>query len=102
MLEKTPDEWDIIGKEGEYNLVSYFTNMFDHMLTVEENTKISSFLSNQETLNKEKEANELKQAYLVIGDESMCKACNRKLTYKFIRIYPNGGVYHTLCAKESN
>lgn len=76
--------------------------MFDHMLTVEENTRISSHLSNMETLNTEKEANELKQSYLVIGDESLCKVCNRKLNYKFIRIFPNGGVYHSQCAKESN
>ena len=82
--------------------MSYLSNMFDHMLTVEENAKISSQLSNMETLNTEKEANELKQAYLVIGDESLCKMCNRKLSYKFIRIYPNGGVYHSLCAKENN
>ena len=84
------------------NLVGYLSNMFDHLLTVEENTKISSNLSNMETLNTEKQGNELKQSYLVIGDDSLCKACNRKLSYKFIRIYPNGGVYHTICAKESN
>lgn len=32
----------------------------------------------------------------------MCKVCSRKLNYKFIRIFPNGGVYHSQCAKESN
>jgi len=98
VLKLIPEDWDI--QTPEYNLVTYLASMFDHLLTVEENSKISSQLSNMETLNKEKEANELKQSYLVIGDESICKVCNRKLSYKFIRIYPNGGVYHTLCAKE--
>ena len=85
----------------DHNMVNYLKNMFEHLLTVDENVNISERLSNIETLNKEKEANELKSSYLVVGDESMCKVCNRKLSYKFIRIYPNGGVYHTLCAKES-
>jgi hypothetical protein len=76
--------------------------MFDHKLTIEENTKISSSMSKMETINSEKEANELKSSYLVIGDESLCKVCGRKLSYKFIRIYPNGGVFHTLCAKENS
>jgi len=26
--------------------------------------------------------------------------CDKKLNYKFVRIYPNGGVFHTFCAKE--
>jgi len=42
--------------------------MFDHLLTIEENNKISAHMSNIEMLNKEKDANELKQAYLVIDD----------------------------------
>ena len=54
-MESIPEDWDI--SSSDYNLLSYFTNMFDHMLTVEENTKISSYLSNMECLNKEKEAN---------------------------------------------
>jgi len=57
VLEKIPEEWDI---GGSYNLIDYFSKMFDHLLTVEENTQISSHLSNQETLNKIKELNELK------------------------------------------
>lgn len=99
VLEMIPDHWEI--KTSEYNLVSYLQSMFDHLLTVEENAKLSLNLSNMEMLNKEKETNDLKQAYLVLGDESMCKICNRKLSYKYIKIFPNGGVYHTLCAKDS-
>jgi hypothetical protein len=100
VLELIPEDWDI--QSEDYNLVSYLSSMFDHLLTMDENTKISSHLSNMETLNKEKEVNEVKSSYLVIGDESMCKMCNRKLTYKFIKIYPNGGVYHSLCAKNDH
>jgi hypothetical protein len=100
VLEEIPDDWDL--KSEEYNLVKYLSAMFDHLLTLDENVKISSHLSNMETLNKEKELNEIRSSYLVIGDESMCKVCNRKLSYKFIKIYPNGGVYHSLCAKNDN
>jgi hypothetical protein len=53
--------------------------MFDHKLTVEENTRISSNLSNMETLNIEKESIELKESYLVISDDSYCKKCDHKL-----------------------
>lgn len=58
MLECIPDDWEIIN--DQYNLTLYLSNMFDHMLTVEENTRISSHMSNMETLNTEKELNELK------------------------------------------
>ena len=58
VLKLIPEDWDI--KTSEYNLVQYLQSMFDHLLTVEDNTKISANLSNMEMLNKEKEANELK------------------------------------------
>ena len=100
VLDIIPDDWDICSQD--YNLLQYFSNMFDHKLTIEENTKISSAMSKMETINSEKECNELKSSYVVIRDDSMCKACDRKLSYKFIRIYPNGGVFHSLCAKETS
>ena len=53
-----------------------------------------------EQLNAEHELNELKSAYLVIGEESLCKVCKRKLKPNNIRVYPNGGVYHQRCAKD--
>ena len=48
------------------------------------------------------ELNELKSAYLVIGEESTCKVCKRKLKPNNIRVYPHGGVYHQRCAKDAN
>ena len=58
ILELIPDDWEIISEN--YNLLQYLKNMFDHLLTVEENTRISAHMSNIEMLNKEKDANELK------------------------------------------
>ena len=58
ILELIPDDWEIIS--DNYNLLQYLKNMFDHLLTVEENQRISSHMSNIEMLNKEKDANELK------------------------------------------
>lgn len=55
-----------------------------------------------EQLNAEHELNELKSAYLVIGEEMLCKVCNRKLKPNNIRVYPNGGVFHQRCAKDAN
>jgi vacuolar protein sorting-associated protein 3 len=98
LLENIPNDWEVNSKA--HNVTQYLMKMFDHQLTLTENTKISASLSEQEQVNAQIEADKLKQSYLVIGDDSMCKVCNRKLTYKFVRIYPNGGVYHTLCAKE--
>ena len=77
MLECIPEDWEI--SDQDYNLLGYFSNMFDSYLTKEENTKISSALSNMETLNTERDLNELKQSYLVITDLSICKVCQKKL-----------------------
>ena len=77
--------------------------MFDHLLTVEENNRISAQMSNIECLNKERDLNELKQAYLVIDDQRLCKVCNRVLkSQQYLKVYPNGGVYHTHCARDKN
>ena len=57
LLDEIPDDWDL--SSTEHNLVNYLSAMFDHLLNKEENTKISSHLSNMETLNKEKERNEI-------------------------------------------
>ena len=63
-------------------------------MTVEENSNIGKNLSKMEQLNTEYELNELKTAYLMIDDGTMCKVCKRKLKSKDIRVFPNGGVYH--------
>ena len=101
ILELIPDDWEIIS--DKYNLLQYLKNMFDHLLTVEENNRISAQMSNIECLNKERDVNELKQAYLVIDDQRLCKVCNRVLkSQQYLKIYPNGGVYHTHCARDKN
>jgi hypothetical protein len=53
-----------------------------------------------EHLNSEHHLNEMKQAYLVINDDSMCKVCNKELKHKTLRIFPNGGAYHQKCTKD--
>ena len=101
VLNSIPDDWNIC--TDNYNLTEYLIKMFDHKLTVEENTRISSHLSNMETLNCEKESIELKQAYMVVSDDSFCKKCDHKLQFKFIKVFPNGEVFHSRCTdKDSN
>lgn len=46
VLNLIPDEWVI--KSSEYDLVSFLSSVFDHMLTIEENSKISKNLSKME------------------------------------------------------
>ena len=46
VINLIPEEWDLITEE--YNLVSLLSSIFDHMLTVEENSKISKNLSKME------------------------------------------------------
>lgn len=99
VLNLIPEEWDLITEE--YNLVNLLSSVFDHMLTIEENSKISKNLSKMECLNAEHDLNDLKSAYLVIGEETNCKVCKRKLKPNNIRIYPNGGVYHQRCTKDA-
>ena len=42
-----PEDWEII-KEDEYDLVSYLSSVFDHLLTIEENSKIAENLGKME------------------------------------------------------
>lgn len=100
VLTLIPENWEL--KTNEYNAIAFLSSIFDHQLTIEENSHISKNLSKMEQLNAEYELNELKTAYLVIGDESICKVCKRKLKPKNIRIFPNGGVFHQRCAKDPN
>ena len=68
VLNLIPDDWSII-KDEEYNLVSFLSSVFDHLLTIEENSKIAENLSKMEQLNTEYELNELKTSYLMIEDQ---------------------------------
>lgn len=47
VLNLIPEDWDII-KEDEYDLVSYLSSVFDHLLTIEENSKIAENLGKME------------------------------------------------------
>ena len=98
VIQMIPEHWEL--RSSEQNVLSFLSTIFDHMLTIEDNSHISKNLSKMEQLNSEHELNELKQAYLVIGDDSICKVCKRKLKPKNIRIFPNGGVFHQRCAKD--
>jgi hypothetical protein len=99
VMSLIPDDWDIITPER--NLIVLLSSIFDQTLTVEENIEISKNLSKMEYQSTQYQLNELKSAYLVIGEESSCKVCKRKLKPHSIRIYPHGGVYHQRCAKDS-
>lgn len=100
VLSLIPDDWDIITQER--NLINLLSSMFDQTLTIEENIEIQKNLSKMERQENQFELNELKSAYLVIGEESTCKVCKRKLKPNNIRVYPNGGVYHQRCAKDAS
>ena len=92
VLKLIPDDWEL--KNDDYDLITFLSSVFDHMLTIEENSTIAKSLSKMEQLNAEHELNDLRTAYLVINDDTICKVCKRKLKPKNIRIFPNGGVYH--------
>lgn len=99
VLSLIPDDWELI--TAERNLVSLLSSMFEQTLTIEENIEISKNLSKMERQHTQYELNELKSAYIVIGEDSLCKVCKRKLKPNNIRVYPNGGVYHQRCAKDA-
>ena len=77
VLSYMPEDWEIVG--GDFDLVQYLKNMFNRLLTIEENQSIASKMSNMEILSKERDLNELKEAYLVIDDQCVCKVCKRVL-----------------------
>ena len=100
VLEYLPEEWEIMS-DG-YDMLQYLKNMFERLLTIEENQRIASKMSEMEVLTKQRDHEELKSAYLVIEDNQMCKICKRIIGVNdFIKVFPNGGVYHAKCAKEN-
>ena len=98
VLNLIPEDWELI--TSNYNLISLLSSVFDHQLTIEENSQIAKNLSKMEQLNAEHELNEIKSYYMVIGEESICKVCRRQLKPDKIRIYPNGGTFHQRCSKD--
>ena len=57
-----PEDWEIKceKKHEEYDLMLYLKNMFERVLTSEENKNIESHLSKMEVINVQKESCELK------------------------------------------
>lgn len=57
-----PEDWEIKcdRKSEEYDLMLYLKNMFERVLTSEENKNIESHLSKMEVINVQKESCELK------------------------------------------
>ena len=94
VLSILPEEWELA--TDQFDLIQYLMNIFNRLLIIEENQSIAAKMSNMEILNKEKDLSELKEAYLVIDDSTKCKVCKRIIDSKqYIKIYPNGGVYHS-------
>lgn len=96
VIDMIPDDWLLQTKD--YDMVNFLKSVFDHQSTVEENQKIAERLATVERLNTAAELNSLKQAYLVITDDMMCKVCKNKLGHKKIRIFPHGQAFHKGCA----
>ena len=46
VLNVIPDEWTLASEKEGYNMVMYLSSMFDNLYTLEENTEISSNLTN--------------------------------------------------------
>lgn len=93
-----PGDWPL--KSSDCDLIGFLSSIFDHQLTVEENSKIEYNLTKMEEFNTELEHNDLQSAYLIIREETDCKVCHTKLGHKKIRIYPHGMAFHMRCAKN--
>ena len=80
VIQMIPEEWDL--SSSDFDLTQYLTNMFNRLMTIEENAKIAQNMSNMEILNKEKDLNKLQQRYVVIDDQFKCQVCHRALDCK--------------------
>ncbi len=98
VLQLIPEEWEL--KSEECNLATFLMNVFDHVLTIEENSKIGKSISKMEHINTQFNLNELKTSYLLINADKLSNVCKRKLTHKGVCIYPNGEAYHQRCTKD--
>jgi hypothetical protein len=77
VLEKLPSDWELV--TSDFNLAAYLSTVFDHLLTVQENSKVSKNLSKIELLNKENELNTMKCAYVSVNSDRECQVCKSKL-----------------------
>ena len=98
VLQMIPTDWQL--KSDDCDLIGFLSSIFDHQLTLEENSKVEYNLAKIEEFNTELEHNELQSAYLVIREDTECKVCHSKLGQKKIRIYPHGMAFHMRCAKN--
>ena len=62
VIDMLPEDWEIKSdkRHEEYDLMLYLKNMFERVLTSEENKNIESHLSKMEVINVQKESCELK------------------------------------------
>ena len=98
VLKKIPTNWEM--KANDVDLLDFLASIFDHELTVEENTRIAERVANMEHFNTEVERNDLESAYIVAREDSECLVCHTKLGYKKIRVFPHGLTFHMRCAKN--
>ena len=97
-MHKIPTSWQL--KMEDVDLIGFLSSLFDHELTVEENTRIAERVAQMEMFNTEVERNELEASYLVIREDTECLVCHTKLGHKKIRVFPNGMAFHMRCAKN--
>lgn len=98
VLDKIPTGWEL--QMEDVDLASFLASLFDHELTVEENTRIAERVANMEHFNTEVERNELEAAYVVVREETECQVCRTRLDYMKIRVFPHGMAFHMRCSKN--
>jgi hypothetical protein len=98
VLNKIPGSWQL--KMEDVDLIGFLASLFDHELTVEENTRIAERVANMEHFNTEVERNEMESAYVVVREDTECLVCHTKLDYKKIRVFPHGMSFHMRCSKN--
>lgn len=101
VLKAFPDDWRL-SSSRTYDLMKYLTIVFDHKLTLQENSNIGEGLSSMEHINMEHKLANKKKAFVKITSDYICTICKSRLDIDKLFVYPNGQVVHKHCGKNDS
>lgn len=101
VLKSFPDDWNL-SSTRTYDLMKYLSIVFDHKLTLQENSNIGEGLSSMEHINMENKLATKKKAFVKITSDYICTICKSRLDIDKLFVYPNGQVVHKHCGKNDS
>ena len=79
-LKSLPDDWQVL-EPNTFDLLTFLKTVFDHKLTVQENSQIGENLSSFEHAVTESKLADKKKAWVKLSAHSTCGVCKTRLSH---------------------